>query len=298
MKIAITGGAGFVGSALTKKFLNSGHEVLILDRVAPKQIPIGVVFRKTDLVNDIPLKEYLECEAVVHLAGANIFGRWTPKYKKLILSSRVDTARALIKTVKIAGRGPKAFISASAVGYYGDGGERELDESAPNGTDFLAGVCHEWEAVLAEANDAGMRSVSVRTGIVLGPGGGMLAKLVPIFRWGLGGRMGHGRQWFSWIHMDDLLHVYETVTTDSRFSGPVNASSPRPIRNNLLAKALGRALHRPALLPVPRFILRLVLGELGDIVLMSQKVIPQKLMDAGFHFTYVDIDEALRKSVS
>ncbi len=297
MKIAITGGAGFVGSALTKKFLNSGHEILILDRIAPKEIPSGVVFRKTDLVNDIPLKEYLECDAVVHLAGANIFGRWTPEYKKLILSSRIDTARALIKTVKISGRGPKVFISASAVGYYGDGGEHELDESAPNGTDFLAGVCRKWEAILAEASEAGMRSVSVRTGIVLGPGGGMLAKLIPIFRFGLGGRMGHGKQWFSWIHIDDLLNVYETVTVDSRFSGPVNASSPQPVRNHILAKALGRVLHRPALLPVPKFILRLVLGELGDIVLMSQKVIPKKLLTAGFHFTYIDIDEALRKSI-
>ncbi len=246
MKIAITGGSGFVGSKLAKLLVRDGHQILSLDRAAPKKQIEQVHYIKTDLIHDLPIEEYLSCDAVIHLAGVNIFGRWTPAYKKLIVSSRVETAKALIQAVKNAGKGPGVFVSASAVGYYGDGGEEVLLEGSPNGRDFLAQVCKEWEQVAAASQNAGMRWVSIRTGIVLGPGGGMLAKLLPIFRWGLGGSIGNGKQWFSWIFMDDLLRVYKTVTLDPSFSGPVNAVSPHPVRNKELTKALGRVLHRPA----------------------------------------------------
>lgn len=297
MKIAITGGAGFIGSKLAEKFASAGHEVLILDRNMPRTLSPRITFKMTDLIRDIPTKEYLSCNAIIHLAGVNIFGRWNKKYKKLIASSRIETAHSLIEIVKKAGYGPKVFVSASAVGYYGDGGEQELVESSPNGKDFLSTICKDWEAVATNAETVGMRTVSVRTGIVFGPGGGMLAKLIPAFKWGLGGPMGNGQQWFSWIYIDDLLDIYERVVLDNNFRGPVNAVSPEPIRNRELAAALGRALHKPTILPLPGFALKLMLGELGDIVLMSQKVIPEKLLKTNFIFGTPFINEAITKSI-
>lgn len=293
MKIAITGGAGFIGTKLTKKFADEGHEILILDHHEPKVALPNSQFVKTDLIHDIPLNEYLSCDAVIHLAGANIFGRWSESYKKLILSSRIDTAKALIDGVKKAGRGPKVFITASAVGYYGDGGENELTEESPNGEGFLAKVCAKWEEVAKSAEECGMRTVFVRTGVVLGKGGGMLAKLIPIFKWGLGGRMGSGKQWFSWIFMDDLLNVYKLALLDNSLSGPVNAVSPEPVRNQDLVKSLGSAMHRPAILPVPGFILRIVLGEFGRVILMSQKVVPKKLLERRFKYIEPKLERAI-----
>ncbi len=297
MKIAITGGSGFVGSKLAKLLVRDGHQILSLDHAAPKKQIEQVHYIKTDLIHDLPIEEYLSCDAVIHLAGVNIFGRWTPAYKKLIVSSRVETAKALIQAVKNAGKGPGVFVSASAVGYYGDGGEEVLLEGSPNGRDFLAQVCKEWEQVAAASQNAGMRWVSIRTGIVLGPGGGMLAKLLPIFRWGLGGSIGNGKQWFSWIFMDDLLRVYKTVTLDPSFSGPVNAVSPHPVRNKELTKALGRVLHRPAFFLIPNFLLKLVMGELGSVITMSQKVVPEILVAHHFEFLTPSIDQALQESV-
>lgn len=298
MKIAITGGSGFIGSRLAKKFCEAGSEVLVLDQTAPKKSIPGARFLKTDLINDFPLEAYLSCDAVVHLAGVNIFGRWNKAYKDRIATSRIDTARALIDRVKIAGRGPKVFVSASAIGYYGDGGERELPETAPCGEGFLSTVCQKWEAAAESAQEAGMRWVSVRTGIVLGPGGGMLAKLIPVFKWGLGGKMGAGRQWFSWIAMEDLLDVYVAVVADPGFAGPVNAVSPEPVRNEDLVRALGRALHRPTAFRIPGFALRLVLGELGAVVLMSQKVTPKILQERNFRFQCPGIDQAIALAIA
>ncbi len=297
MKIAVTGGSGFVGSKLSALLAAQGHDVLVLDRFPPRTEVEGVRFASTDLVHDLPLEEFLACDAVVHLAGVNIFARWTDAYKRMILSSRAETAHALIEAARVFGRGPRIFVSASAVGYYGDGGEAVLAESSPNGSDFLASVCGKWEAAAQAAETAGMRWVSVRTGIVIGPGGGMLAKLLPFFRLGLGGPMGSGRQWFSWISLDDLLAVYVAAISDDRMRGPVNAVSPNPVRNRELARAIGAAVRRPAFLPLPGFALRLILGELGGVVLMSQRAVPQKLNELGFVFESPDIREALRAAV-
>lgn len=293
MKIAITGGSGFIGTRLSQSLSEEGHELLILDHHEPRATFKNTRFFKTDLIHDIPLDEYLSCDAIIHLAGANIFGRWTKIYKQLIVSSRIDTAKALIDTVKNAGRGPKVFISASAVGYYGDGGENELTEESPNGEGFLANVCAQWEAVANSAQNCGMRTVFVRTGVVLGTGGGMLAKLIPIFKWGLGGPMGDGQQWFSWISMEDLLNVYHLALFDASLTGPVNAVSPEPVRNKTLAKTLGKTMHRPAILPVPGFILRIILGEFGRVILMSQKVIPKKLLERKFDFKKPRLEQAI-----
>jgi uncharacterized protein (TIGR01777 family) len=208
----------------------------------------------------------------------------------------VKTARALIDAVKKAGRGPRVFVSASAVGYYGEGGEATLTESSPAGTDFLARVCREWELVAKRSEQVGMRWVSVRTGIVLGPGGGMLSKLIPVFKWGVGGALGSGKQWFSWIHIEDLLSVYVAAVTDVRLSGPVNAVAPHPVRNTEFTRVLAEVLHRPAFFHVPGFALRMVLGELANAVLMSQRVVPKRLSEIDFSFRYPTIKQALRGS--
>lgn len=297
MKICITGGAGFIGSKLSELAIQSGHTVLIIDRIPPKQLMSGVDSVQTDLVTEPVPAEVLDCDAIIHLAGANIFGRWTPEYKKLILDSRTQTAAALIEAVRQAGRGPKVFVSASAVGYYGDSGENILTEASPAGTDFLAQVCAEWEAVAQTAEGAGMRWVSVRTGLVMGPGGGMLSQLVPLFKLGLGGRLGSGNQWFSWVHLDDLLNIYLAAVTDDRLNGPVNAVAPVPVRNKDFTKALGRAFHMPAVLWIPGIVLRAILGEFASAILASQRALPEKLQSIGFVFQYTTIDQALQQSI-
>ncbi|MEX0595622.1 MAG: TIGR01777 family oxidoreductase, partial [Candidatus Paceibacterota bacterium] len=229
MKICITGGSGFIGYKLAQLLVNEGHTVLILDINPPYQNMPGIQFIKSNLVDDIPLDEYLSCDTVIHLAGINIFSRWTNEYKKLILSSRVETAKALIEAVRTAGKGPKSFISSSAVGYYGDAGGKELTEIAPAGDDFLANVCLQWENIAKTSEEIGMRWVSIRTGIVIGAEGGILQKLLPIFSYCLGGPLGNGKQWFSWIFIDDLLNIYKIAVFNNNISGPVNATSPNPI---------------------------------------------------------------------
>ncbi|MAZ40966.1 TIGR01777 family protein [bacterium] len=293
MNIAITGGAGFVGSKLSESLARDGHAVLILDLHPPKQSVQGASFVKVDLMKEEVPERVLECDAIVHLAGVNIFGRWTKDYKELIVESRVKTAEALYEKCKEGDTRPSIFISASAIGYYGAQGETELTESLPPGGDFLATVCIAWERAREQFNDLGMRTVSVRTGIVLGPGGGMLKKLVPVFKWFLGGKLGNGEQWFSWIHIDDLIEVYKKALIDDSLEGPINAVSPEPVRNKVFTKALGKALKRPTLFFVPGFALKLVMGELGSVILGSQKVTPKKLKEAQFAYKYPSIDKAL-----
>jgi uncharacterized protein (TIGR01777 family) len=297
IKICITGGSGFIGMQLAKYFTKAGHSVLILDLHPPRENFSGVTFIQSNLVTDIPVDAFLSCDAVIHLAGVSIFGRWTPAYKKLILESRVRTAQALIDVVKRANKGPRVFVSASAIGYYGDGGEESLTEASPNGKDFLATVCGEWEAAAQTSETVGMRWVSVRTGIVLGPGGGMLSKLIPVFRAGLGGPLGNGNQWFSWIYIDDLIAIYSTAVFDESLKGPINATTPNPVRNNELTATIAGVLNRPAFFRVPGFILRFFLGELGSTLLMSQKVLPQKLLERGFSFSAGDSAVAIQKSL-
>jgi uncharacterized protein (TIGR01777 family) len=296
MNIGITGGSGFIGSALCERLTAAGHRVVILDIRPPTRKIAGAEFIQADLMEGAVPSRILECDALIHLAGVPIFEKWTDEYKKIILESRVKTARALIDAVKKAGRGPRVFVSASAVGYYGEGGEATLTESSPAGTDFLARVCREWELVAKRSEQVGMRWVSVRTGIVLGPGGGMLSKLIPVFKWGVGGALGSGKQWFSWIHIEDLLSVYVAAVTDVRLSGPVNAVAPHPVRNTEFTRVLAEVLHRPAFFHVPGFALRMVLGELANAVLMSQRVVPKRLSEIDFSFRYPTIKQALRGS--
>ncbi len=293
MKIVITGGSGFVGSKLCELLIKEGHSVTIIGHSPPRKEMDRVSFVKANLMEGEVPSIFGECDAIVHLAGAPIFHRWTESYKRLILDSRVKTAKAIYQFLSQSKQRPKVFVSASASGFYGDRGDTLLDESAAEGRDFLASVCTEWEKAAENFSSLGMRAVEVRTATVLGPGGGALAKMIPLFRLGLGGKLGTGKQWFPWIHLEDLSQIYVQAITNPRLSGPINAVAPETLRNRDFTQALGHALKRPAILPAPAFALRLVFGELAEALLTSQKVIPKKLEQLGFHFSYPTMKKAL-----
>ena len=294
MKIALTGGSGFIGTALTRKLIKEGHEVVVYDRIAPKVIDPLVSFVSVNLAENAAPDSLATSDAIVHLAGVSIYDRWTESYKKLILSSRIASTRSIIECCRRANHKPDVFVCASAVGYYGDQGETMLDENGQAGEDFLAGVCKSWEYEASQIESLGIRRVSIRTAIVLGPGGGMMSKLVPLFIWGLGGRLGNGRQWFSWIHIDDLVNSYYQAIMNRELSGPMNASAPEPITNRQFTKELAQVLHRPAFWIVPAWTLRIILGEFARAVLGSTRVVPTKLLGQGFVFNYPTIGEAFR----
>lgn len=301
MKIAITGGAGFIGTQLTQILLDQGHEVIILDLSESRIRHTKLTSLKVDLTQESVPHVVAQCHAIIHLAGANIFGKWTPAYKKMILSSRVDSARALINFLSNHTHSVTTFISASAIGYYGDTGDQITTEDTShsdtqNPKDFLASVCKKWEAVLDEV-PSGIRTVSVRTGIVLGKNGGMLQKLIPIFSYGLGGNLGNGEQWFSWISINDLVRVYIEVLRNPTLSGPINAVAPEPVQNKTFTKTLGRILHRPTLMHVPKFMVYAIVGELAGAILQSSHIQPKKLVDAGFTFTEPTLELALSNTL-
>jgi uncharacterized protein (TIGR01777 family) len=287
--IAITGASGLVGSALAAMLTSGGHRVLTLTRRAPT----GPNERRWD--PDAPSADLLEgVDAVVHLAGASIAGRFTDGHRAAIRDSRIGPTRAL---AEVAARGgPTVFVTASAIGFYGyDRGDVELDEHGSRGDGFLADVVADWEAAAAPAADAGLRVVAVRTGIVQSANGGTLRLMRPLFAAGLGGRLGSGRQWLSWIGLDDLLDVYYRALYDTRLRGPVNAVAPNPVRNDEYTKTLGRVLHRPTLLPVPSFGPKLLLGEQGarELAEADQRVVPAALTDAGHRFRLPLLADAL-----
>ena len=296
MNIAITGGSGFIGTALTRKLIAGEHSVTIYDRRAPQFSHERVSFVESNLADGVAPASIAAHDVIVHLAGVSIYERWTTECKQQILESRTKSTTAIVDACRASAIKPSVFVCASAVGYYGDQGETVLDEDAqaqPTGTDFLSDVCVAWESSASKIEDLGIRRVSIRTAIVLGPGGGMMAKLVPLFTWGLGGRLGSGRQWFSWIHIDDLVAIYEQAITDARMTGAVNASAPEPVTNITFTKSLGRALHRPAFWIIPEFVLRIILGEFAKAVLASTRAVPRKLESLGFVFKYPSIDGAI-----
>jgi hypothetical protein len=233
-------------------------------------------------------------DAFINLAGASIFQRWSREYKEAILASRVESTANLVAALRRRRGGPPAvLVNASAVGYYGFCGDQELHEDAPPGEDFLARVCREWEAQAVKAQDLGARVVRCRLGIVLGAGGGALGQMLPLFRRGLGGVLGSGRQWFSWVHQADLSQALAFCLEQQDINGPVNCCSPHPLTNRDFTRALAKALGKPAFLPVPGFALRLVLGEFGSVLLTGQRVVPRALAKAGFGFRFPTVDQAL-----
>jgi len=298
MDVFITGGSGFIGQELVRRLVSAGHGVTVLSRsgkVNLSALPGRITICQGDPTREGSWQEVAAgCQAAVNLAGAGIFKRWTRDYKETILSSRVKTTRNLAAALGQRPAGaPATLVSASAVGFYGFRGDEELAETAPPGDDFLARVCQAWEAEAVRAEEFGARVVRTRFGIVLGQGGGSLAQMVPLFKKGLGGNLGSGQQWFSWIHLEDLVSAILRCLEDGALSGPVNLTAPNPVTNQDLTRALGEALHRPAFLTVPEFAIKLRMGEFGSVVLKGQRVMPRVLIEAGFEFRFPRIEEAL-----
>jgi len=295
--VFITGASGFVGGALCRALVADGWRVLALCRTAGSaaRLAQGVEAVIGDPTLPGPWQERVAgCQAAVNLAGASIFGRWSAGYKELIRSSRLAATANLVQAV--AGRpsgAPFRLVSASAVGYYGFGDDEELDEASPPGDDFLARVCQEWEAQAMAAEQSGAMVAVARFGVVLGSDGGALGQMLPLFRLGLGGRLGHGRQWLSWIHQADLAAALKFLLERPELRGSFNCCAPHPVTNRQLAKSLGRALGRPAVLPAPAFAVRLALGQFGSVLLEGQKALPKRLRQAGFRFAQPTLDQAL-----
>jgi uncharacterized protein len=295
MKVFMTGGTGFVGTYLARELAQAGHTITILSRRAhpTAPAPAGISFFQGDPTQTGPWMALVpEHDWIINLAGASIFTRWSEAHKQAIFASRVSTTRNLV-TALAAGDRRQLFCSTSAVGYYGPRGEEILTEDSPPDAGFLGELARAWEAEALKAQDLGVRVVITRFGIVLGRDGGALSQMARLFKRFLGGPIGSGVQWFSWIHQADHARAFRFIQANPEMSGPVNLTAPNPVRNRELARALGRALHRPSFMPAPEFMLRLVLGEFADTLLTGQMVLPKRLLDAGFTFNFPTIEAAL-----
>jgi len=299
MKILITGVTGFVGQQLAALLLDEGHVVSGVGSRRRQDLirHENFTYISADTTRQGDWQEALApVDAVINLAGASIFGRWSQSYKKRIYDSRIQTTRNLVEA--LPQNKAVIFCSTSATGYYGQGDEAILTETSPNGDDFLARVSKDWEAEALRAEEKVARVILTRFGIILGKEGGMMQKVLPAFRLGAGGPLGDGRQWFPWIHMSDLLAAYRFVLNNDTVRGPVNFCSPHPVRNLDFSKTLGRVLNRPAFMRMPSLLLRIVMGELAEAVLCSQRVVPEKLRQLGFQFAYSGIEGALENIVN
>ena len=286
-RVAITGASGLIGSALVGKLKSEGHTVQRLVRRAP--VTSEEIYWNP-LESKVDLDALAGIDAVIHLAGAGVGDkRWTKKYKSEILNSRLLGTTTIANAV--AEVKPKVFISSSAIGWYGETGNRAVVETDRGGDDFLAAVCREWEAAADLA--AGVRTAKIRTGLVLDPTGGALGRMLPLFRFGLGGKLGNGKQWWSWITLHDHLRAVEFIMENQNLSGAINLTSPNPVTNQEFTSALARALRRPALFPAPAFALKAALGGFSVEILGSKKVMPAVLQEAGFTFDYPHIGPAL-----
>ena len=299
MNYFITGGTGFVGRHLSEFLLQDGHRVTAVGTSRnPRMIENpGFRYIAADLTQPGAWQQELAGQQVViNLAGRSIFKRWTEKYKQQIYDSRILTTRNLVRALPTDP--DLVFCSSSAVGYYGSRDDDILMEDALPGDDFLAVLAKNWEKEALKAQARGIRVVLTRFGIVLSRDGGALAKMIPAFRGFVGGPLGSGSQWFSWIHLHDLLYAFKFVIANRKLSGPVNFTAPKPVRNRALAKQLGEALNRPAFMPAPAFMLKLILGEFGGTLLASQRAIPAKLQRQGYRFSYPDLKSALSEIIA
>jgi uncharacterized protein (TIGR01777 family) len=293
MKIFITGGTGFVGRRLAPALSHAGHEITILTRFG-KDGPGGASLLTGDPTKEGDWQAEVQGhDVIINLAGASIFSRWTSETKRLIRESRLLTTRNLVAALG-EGRG-KHFFSTSAVGYYGFHGDEILTEDSPPGDDFLARLGRDWEEEARGAEKKGYRLVITRFGIILGEEGGALGQMVPLFKKYLGGPLGSGRQWFSWIHLEDLTRAFLFLLKNPEITGPVNCTSPHPVRNEDLAAAIGKVLGKPSSFRAPGFLLKMALGEFGSVLLEGQRVIPEKLHKSGFQFLYPEMEGALQQ---
>lgn len=294
MKILISGASGLVGKALASALRAEGHTIARLVRPGGAASGGDVLWDPMAASVDLPAMEGFD--AVVHLSGAGIVGgRWTPARKAVLRSSRIDTTRVIVDALANLKQKPQAFICASGTGYYGDRGDEILNESSSAGTDFLALLARDWEAEAARAELSGIRAVMLRFGVILSAKGGALPRMLLPFRLGIGGRFGTGNQWLSWIALEDTVEIIRSAISDARLRGPLNVTSPNPVRNAEFTRVVAAALHRPAIFSAPAFALRLALGEMADALLLaSQRVRPGKLLEISYSFRFETLDAALR----
>ncbi len=296
MKIFITGGAGFVGSALTTRFLELGHEVSITGTSTQCRLPAHpqLTYISADTTQPGPWQEQAADHHIfINLAGRSVFNLWTKSYKEKIYASRILTTRNLVEAMPT--RSDTVLLSASAAGYYGNGGDQEKRETAPKGNDFLAEVCDDWEAEARKAEHKGARVALLRLGVVLGKGGGAMSTMKLPFALGLGGPIGSGKQWFPWIHLDDIVGAVLHIMLGEEISGAFNFTAPEPVRQKIFAKQFGQVISRPAILPAPAFIMKTLLGEFGQSLLQGQKTIPEALENNGYIFAYPELKPALQE---
>jgi uncharacterized protein (TIGR01777 family) len=285
MWIVITGASGFIGSRLSNVLRQGGHEARTLGRGASSD------FHWAPASNP-PAGAFENADGIVHLAGERVAQRWNPEVKKRIRDSRVAGTDRLIQTMSLLPKRPKVLVCASAVGYYGDRGDELLPEDAAPGSGFLPEVCREWEARADIAETLGLRVVKVRIGLVLGANGGALKEMLPPFKAGIGGRLGNGRQWMPWIHLDDTVGIFRHAL-ENEVKGVLNAAAPGIVQNSAFTSALGKALHRPTLFPAPKFALALMFGEMADVMLGSQRAVPKATEASGYRFQYPELEAAL-----
>jgi uncharacterized protein (TIGR01777 family) len=298
MKILITGASGLIGKALQKSFEEKGYEMLLASRSEPES-ENEIQWNSETGFADEDLERLEELDAAIHLAGEHISAfRWTDEKKKAIRDSRVHGTRTMIEAFDRLKTKPKVFISASAIGFYGDRGDEEVTETSAAGDTFLSEVSKEWESESRRAEDMGIRTVLLRNGIVLSKDGGALATMMTPFKLGVGGIVGSGKQWMSWISLDDVVAIVNFALENENLRGAINVASPNPVTNEEFTKTLGEVLYRPTFLPLPEFAVNLVFGEMGDALLIdSTKVIPKRLLDAGYKFIYSDLKPALEHAI-
>ena len=295
MKIVMSGASGLIGSALRPALASQGHEVVPLVRRRPRSGERAIGWDPEAGTIDRTGGGLEGSDVVINLVGENVFGRWTAEKKRRIRESRVNGTRLVSDTIAGLARRPSVLLAASAIGYYGNRGDEELTEQSSSGDDFLAQVARDWEAATAPAARAGIRVVNLRFGVVLSPAGGALAKMLPPFRLGVGGPVGSGDQFLSWIALDDAVAAILHAWTTASLAGPLNVTAPHPVTNREFAKTLGRVLGRPAVLPVPAFALRMAFGAEGaEMLLGGQRVLPARLLASAFRFQYGEVEAALR----
>lgn len=298
MTFLITGATGFIGGRLVRQLLADGHAVHYLARKRSEKFDPSVVFHEWDIHNEAPLGDVPRVDAVIHLTGEPVAQRWTDDTKRRIRESRVRSTRNLVAAFGKLSARPEVMVSASAIGFYGDRGEETLTEQSAAGKDFLSTVCVEWEREAQKARQLGLRVVPVRFATVLGRESGAFPLMARPARFGLGAKFGDGKQWMSWIHVQDLVKLLIFAATNKSVADVLNGASPEPVRNGEFTKALGAALHKPAVFSVPRFALRLGLGEMSEMLLGSQRVLPEAALAAGFTYQFGRLSQALGELVS
>lgn len=296
MKVLVTGATGLIGRSLCRKLTDDGHTVIGVSRSSrkPPGLAVAEIQQWDPQAGPISPTALDGIDAVVNLAGEPIDSRrWSEQQKKLIRDSRIVTTRNLVETLRSIDRKPEVLVNSSAVGIYGDRGDEQLDETSPPGRGFMSEICREWEREAERVSERGIRVVEVRTGVVLSREGGALQKMLTPFKFGIGGPLGSGKQWFPWIHINDIVGIYHRAIVNPVLRGPVNGAAPEPVTNKEFTRELASALHRPAFLPVPEAAMRVLVGEMADVLFGSQRVLPKVALESGYRFQYPSLAKAL-----